>query len=181
MNKKWLIPLIFILGATSPVVSAQNDSLTRWGDLIQVALPISGGFIALAHSDGEGFVQAVEGAVYTAAATHALKFAVDAKRPDGSNLDSFPSGHTSAATQGAAFLAMRYGWKYGIPAYALAGVVGYSRVEARRHYWRDVAAGALLATGIQYAVTFGGASVTNVAIAPYFDGDAVGVALFANL
>lgn len=134
MGKKWLTVFMCIIGISSFTARAQNETLTQYGDLIQVALPISGGFIALAKSDGEGFVELVEGAIYTAAATHAIKFSVDARRPDGSNNDSFPSGHTSAAAQGAAFLAMRYGWAYGVPAYALAGVVGYSRVDARRHY-----------------------------------------------
>ena len=36
----------------------------------------------------------------------------------------------------------RYGWKYGIPAYALASFVAYSRVESREHYPHDVIAGA---------------------------------------
>jgi membrane-associated phospholipid phosphatase len=36
----------------------------------------------------------------------------------------------------------RYGWEYGVPAYAAASFVAYSRVEANRHYPRDVIAGA---------------------------------------
>jgi membrane-associated phospholipid phosphatase len=36
----------------------------------------------------------------------------------------------------------RYGWEYGIPAYAAASFVAYSRVEAREHYAHDVIAGA---------------------------------------
>ena len=38
----------------------------------------------------------------------------------------------------------RYGWEYGVPAYALASFVAYSRVEAREHYPHDVIAGAAI-------------------------------------
>ncbi len=69
------------------------------------------------HNDGEGLLQLTEGAVYTALATHTLKFAVNKERPDGGDY-SWPSGHTSAAMQGAAYLQFRYGWEYGVPAYA---------------------------------------------------------------
>ena len=39
----------------------------------------------------------------------------------------------------------RYGWEYGLPAYAAAGFVGYARVGAKRHHWYDVAASAGMA------------------------------------
>ncbi len=38
----------------------------------------------------------------------------------------------------------RYGWDYGIPAYAAASFVGYSRVESGKHYAHDVVAGAAI-------------------------------------
>ena len=38
----------------------------------------------------------------------------------------------------------RYGWEYGIPAYAAASFVAYSRVEANEHYPHDVIAGAAI-------------------------------------
>jgi membrane-associated phospholipid phosphatase len=36
---------------------------------------------------------------------------------------------------------MRYGWAYGVPAYAAATFVAYSRVEAKQHWTSDVIAG----------------------------------------
>ena len=69
------------------------------------------------------------------------EFAVfDEKRPDGGS-QSFPSGHSASAFAGAAFLQMRYGWSYGVPAYALATFVAWSRVESKRHWTKDVVAG----------------------------------------
>lgn len=47
----------------------------------------------------------------------------------------------------------RYGWEYGLPAYALASFVGYSRVESRQHYAHDVIAGASIGIVSSYLFT----------------------------
>src|ERR1043166_9233979 len=73
--------------------------------------------------------------------TYGLKYAVSETRPNGGS-HSFPSGHTSISFCSAEFVRKRYGWEYGIPAYALASLVAYSRVEAGEHYPHDVIAGA---------------------------------------
>ena len=76
--------------------------------------------------------------------TMALKYTVREKRPDSPARDSFPSGHTSSAFSGAAFIHRRYGFKYALLPYLGALFTGYSRVHAHRHYTRDVVAGALI-------------------------------------
>lgn len=76
--------------------------------------------------------------------TWALKKSVDATRPNGEP-ESFPSRHAASAFAGASFLQYRYGWKTAAPAYALALGVGFARVEADEHYWRDIAVSAALA------------------------------------
>jgi hypothetical protein len=73
--------------------------------------------------------------------TEALKHAVDETRPNGGRY-SFPSGHASFAFSGAEFIRNEYGWQWGVPAYAAASFVAWSRVEARKHYTHDVLAGA---------------------------------------
>lgn len=75
--------------------------------------------------------------------THALKYGFNETRPNGGK-HSFPSGHTSAAFTGAEFIRKEYGWWWGLPAYAVASYVGWSRVESREHYTRDVVAGAAI-------------------------------------
>jgi phosphatidylglycerol lysyltransferase len=75
--------------------------------------------------------------------TDALKYSVGETRPDGGPR-SFPSGHSSVAFAGAEFMRVQYGWKWAAPAYVAAAFVGWSRVEARRHYTHDVIAGALI-------------------------------------
>jgi len=75
--------------------------------------------------------------------THAIKQAVNRTRPDGAPL-SFPSGHTSTAYATASVLHRRYGWKAGVPAFALAAYVAGSRVQDRRHFPSDIVFGATL-------------------------------------
>lgn len=72
----------------------------------------------------------------------ALKLSISRERPDGSNDNSFPSGHTSSTTAFATVLQHYYGWKWGVPAYAVAGFVALSRIEKGRHYLSDVVFGA---------------------------------------
>lgn len=76
-------------------------------------------------------------------ATYALKYAIDARRPNGGG-QSFPSGHTAAAFMGAEFIRKEYGPWWAVPAYGAAAWVGYTRVRSHNHYWRDVIGGAAL-------------------------------------
>ena len=59
---------------------------------------------------------------------------------------SFPSGHTSSAFALAGSMAYSYGWKAGIPAYAIASAIGLSRIKEGRHWASDVVGGAVLGT-----------------------------------
>ncbi len=88
----------------------------------------------------------------TAGLTGVLKVGVGRLRPDGHDHRSFPSGHTSSAFAWATFVWQRYGWQWGLPAYAVAGFVGLSRIQDDRHYLTDVLAGALLGTAVTYVV-----------------------------
>lgn len=100
-------------------------------------------------TQGEGF-----GA--TALTTWALKESVRRPRPfaGGGQMHSFPSGHTSGAFCAATCIERNSGIWAGIPAYALAGLTGYSRVDSARHYPSDVLAGA--AIGVLSARIFDG-------------------------
>lgn len=85
---------------------------------------------SLIHRDSDGFVQLAGSAALTLGITYGLKYAVNAERPNGGD-HSFPSGHASLSFCSAEFLRMRYGWAWGVPAYAVAGFVGYSRVRGK--------------------------------------------------
>lgn len=163
----WVLSCILLF-----INQSRADISDTAADIGSIGIPLTAGLIALAKDDDEGFVMFLEGAAYTIVATHSLKLAINAERPDGGNY-SFPSGHTSSATQGAAYLQFRYGWQFGIPAYVGAGLVGLSRVQNDHHYWRDVIAGAVLATGIQYWVTdpYGDHLIIN----PSISQDSIGI------
>ena len=79
---------------------------------------------------------AVIGSVY------AFKALVHRERPDGSGMDSFPSGHSAIAFWGAEIVREEYGWGWGAGAYAIATGVGVLRVCHDRHWATDVLAGA---------------------------------------
>jgi membrane-associated phospholipid phosphatase len=110
------------------------------GSIGAIALPASGLVVAAVHKDKRGALQLAEAYGTTMAIVYILKPLVDRQRPDGGS-QSFPSGHSASAFAGAAFLQRRYGWSYGVPAYAVATFVAYSRVESKRHWTSDVIAG----------------------------------------
>jgi membrane-associated phospholipid phosphatase len=165
-----------IVGAVFSLNANAKDSYVSLGDKLQIGIPVSAFMISLYKEDFIGAGEMAEGALWTAAETHVLKSLVKEVRPNFLNSDdSFPSGHASAAFQGAAFLQMRYGWDYGLPAYAAASFVGYSRVRGGYHYWHDVIAGAALAIGTQYVITEMGYSLTHLIITPTIDDDYYGL------
>ncbi len=84
----------------------------------------------------------LDAAVVNFAYTEVLKVAVGRERPNGQDNKSFPSGHTSNAFVLASVAQRHYGWKVGVPCYALAGLVGVSRIREDKHWLSDVVAGA---------------------------------------
>jgi membrane-associated phospholipid phosphatase len=76
--------------------------------------------------------------------TSVLKATVGRERPNVEDDESFPSGHASNAFALAAVAERHYGWKAGVPAYALASLVAVSRLQRNKHYLSDVMAGATL-------------------------------------
>ena len=158
------------------VCAAEKQSGDMAANIGSVGIPVIAGSIALFKDDYDGFWMFAKGATYTLAATQALKYTVREERPNGEDNLSFPSGHSSSAFQGASYLQFRYGWEYGLPAYIGAGLVGYSRVENEHHYWRDVIAGAILATSLQYLVTDKYIDSNQMMIVPVINQDHVGIA-----
>jgi membrane-associated phospholipid phosphatase len=141
-----MTPCKFTLAALSITVvamTARADGVERAGDVLQLVVPAVALGMTYQRDDAEGRTQFAKAFATNLGATYALKYTVDARRPNGGE-HSFPSGHTSVAFQGAAFLHARYGWETAWPAYAAAAFVGYSRVDSRNHYTRDVVAGAAL-------------------------------------
>lgn len=113
-----------------------------------IAVATAGLFVGGRLAHGARFRAATydlaNGVIVNLAYTELLKVTVRRVRPDGSNNQSFPSGHTSDAFTWATVFERHYGWKWGVPAYALAATMGYSRIVRDKHYLSDVVAGATL-------------------------------------
>ncbi len=140
----------------SPGEIWRETAIEKFGDYGQFAPTAFALATTLVKKDKEGFWQLAKSASANLTATWVLKYAIDKPRPEGrTDGHAFPSGHTSFAFQGASFLQKRYGWKYGIPAYTLAAIVGYSRIEGvnNRHDEWDVLAGAVVGIGSTYLFT----------------------------
>jgi membrane-associated phospholipid phosphatase len=77
------------------------------------------------------------------ATTLVLKATANTRGPDDERF-AWPSGHTSSSFTVAAVLNEYYGPWVGVPSLALAGLVGYQRIDARTHDLSDVVFGAML-------------------------------------
>lgn len=148
---------VFMCGCVMAAVSpGEARSLHHWDQASSVT---AGAIAALAfgvpliRSDEAGMAQAGLSMVAGTGTAFALKSLVHERRPDGSDRHSFPSGHASFSFAAAASLENRYGWQVGLPAFALASFVGAARVEAKRHHWYDVAAGAAIGSASGFLLT----------------------------
>jgi membrane-associated phospholipid phosphatase len=141
--------------ASSPARAMSCEDWRDVGDVLRYALPASAYGLSLAHLDGQGAYQYTKTLVYTGAATGFFKMTGGKHRPDaGTSEQSFVSGHMSAAASGAAFIYTRYGKGWGIPAYLLAGVTGYSRYCSDNHLDDDHLGGTIVALmSNRYATT----------------------------
>ncbi len=125
------------------------------GDVAQFA-PIAASLVmTIIKKDKKGVWQLTKATALDMAVTYAVKYAIDKPRPEGTDGHAFPSGHTSIAFVGAAFLQKRYGWAYGIPAYVVSGFVGYSRIKGfyHRHDEWDVLGGIIVGVSSAYLFT----------------------------
>ena len=142
--------------ACSSQLSAQRsstDNVELSGDILATALPAAALASTLIWKDDQrATLQFAMTIVTSFTVTHVLKRVVDKPRPNGGD-HAWPSGHTSSAFSGAAFLQIRHGWRVGVPAYLLAGYVGWTRVNADAHDYWDCLGGAIVGIGSAYLFT----------------------------
>ncbi|CAA6802979.1 MAG: Unknown protein [uncultured Sulfurovum sp.] len=140
MKIKILLTLSVLLTQTTFAIDSE-----KIGDILLLAIPSTVYGTTLYLDDDEGQNQFHKSFATNAAITYGLKYSVNRTRPNGEK-HSFPSGHTSATFQSAAFVHKRYGLDYSIPAYLGAIFVGYSRIKADEHHNSNVLAGAVIGT-----------------------------------
>ena len=115
------------------------------------------GFLWQEPSDWAHFaLNAALSTAVTAVVTYTLKQSIREERPDGTDVHSFPSGHSSIAFAGAHVLFKEFHQKQPwlcVAGYAVASYTAVDRVCRNRHRWGDVAAGAaigILSTELSY-------------------------------
>lgn len=133
--------------------AANAKALTTAGTGMAIALPLIAGGISIYKDDWTGFGQLTVDTIATVGTVYALKNIVRERRPDGSDWQSFPSDTTALAASGSSYLWARYGWEYGLPAFAATQFVSFTRVDARKHHWYDTAASSLIAIGYSQIFT----------------------------
>jgi len=84
----------------------------------------------------------VQAQILTEMLVEPLKFATRRERPDGSNRQSFPSGHAAVTFATATVIERHLGWRRSILGYAIASYVASSRLHDNRHFLSDVIFGA---------------------------------------
>ena len=134
-------------------LSGRHKAIESLGTGVAIALPAIAGGITLYKHDRKGSLQLITETVLTVGTAYALKSIVRERRPDGSDFHSFPSETTALAASGSSFLWRRYGWEYGLPAFAASQFVSWSRVQADKHHWYDTLASSGIALGYGYLVT----------------------------
>lgn len=114
-----------------------------------------------------------------------LKVSANTTAPNGDEM-AWPSGHTSSAFTAAAVLNEYYGPLVGIPSLALAGLVGYQRIDSRVHDFSDVIFGGMMGYVIGSSIAREGKAelpeLFGMKLIPYTDPEtgAAGLALFGR-
>lgn len=156
-TQRYLLALFVILAITlfsSSVWSEDELPTTKHIDILTPFLISTE--ISLAMDKDRGAQKAWkcgQALATTFVVVNTLKHVTNENRPDGSGSDSFPSGHAALAFTSAAVLDSSQPGK-GWLGYLAAGFISWTRVEDRKHYWRDVIAGAVIGQviGKQFAV-----------------------------
>jgi membrane-associated phospholipid phosphatase len=164
MTPKTLIAAFLLALSFSQAQAATqgNSTITSLGTGTAIALPLIAGGIAVYKKDWNGLAELGVESLLTVGTAYALKQIVHERRPDGSDFKSFPSDTTALAASGSSFLWGRYGWEYGLPAFAATEFVAYSRIQAKDHHWYDTVASSAISAGYSYFI------VTRYRPGPHF-------------
>lgn len=144
-----LIKALFLCGVCCFVVPthAQTNTIETTGDVLLFAIPAVTLAATFVEGDTQGSWQFAKGFLLTEVVTYGLKQSINKSRPDLSNNNAFPSGHTSTVLQSASFVHRRYGFENSIMLYALAGFTAFTRMEVKKHDGFDLLAGAAIGIG----------------------------------
>lgn len=178
MKRLTLLAAGAALLTAAPADARNTKAWSDAGGVIRDGLVLAALGLPAIEGDWQGDLQAGGGMAAAELAAFGLKHAFPETRPDGSDRQSFPSGHASISFAAAATLQNRYGWKVGVPAQVAASFVALSRVEARKHHWYDVVAGAAIGEASGFLITSKRSS--SVMVMPWGDGHGGGAMIAAR-
>jgi membrane-associated phospholipid phosphatase len=173
--------LLFAALAVSVATPAHARDTQAWddaSDIVRDGLVLAALGVPAVQGDWNGALQAGGSMAAAELSATALKRVFPERRPDGSSNRSFPSGHASISFAAAATLQNRYGWKIGVPAQLAASFAAVSRVEARKHHWYDVVAGAAIGEASGFLIT--SKRNARVAVLPWGDAHGGGATIAAR-
>jgi membrane-associated phospholipid phosphatase len=151
--KPWLLVPAVAAALIGAPVEAGPKSWNTISNIGRDGLVLSAFGVPAVQRDWRGAEQAALSMGAASVETFALKRSITERRPDGSDNQSFPSGHTSVSFAAAATLEKRYGWHAGLPAHIVAALVGVARVKADKHFVHDVVAGAAIGEASGWLLT----------------------------
>lgn len=164
--------------AADPLQWGQGSKVLRQFGEFQYQIPVIAGVYGLSLWTAdehlhEFSLSLISAYTLSSAATVAIKGITNTQRPTSAYQDGeygFPSFHASTMFSIASVIDEYYGWQSGVPAYVLAGLVGWSRIDQREHDLSDVAFGAGLGFVIGKAVAAAHIERhSNMQIMPYYD------------
>lgn len=138
------------------LVSIGNWSGQIYPNLIYCGYGVLSGLLG----NERGYLRAEEMALataYSGGVTSLLKVTFREARPnspDGRDKKSMPSGHATTAFSFAGIVGAEHEWYFAVPAYALAALVGYARINDNKHYLHDVVAGGTIGLGYALGVYY---------------------------
>ena len=120
-------------------------------------VPLAVGWWVAGHATGSGRAadagrDLVRAQISALSWNYVVKYAVGRTRPNG-DPRSFPSGHAAASFATAMVLQEHYGWKLGLPFFAIATYTAASRIVDNKHWASDVTFGAFMGMASGRTVT----------------------------
>jgi len=152
MKSKLLLAVILLLVWRTPQAGASHISSEEYiaADVLTGVVPLGAFWLTYLKDDKPGRKQYLwsmgTSMVVITSARVAFNEHEWGERPNGHPY-GFPSGHAVFIGAGAAFLQDRYGWKWGVPAWAAAYYTDWVRVEDEHHKWRDIVVATAFAFG----------------------------------